>query len=165
MRWVSDFSKNRRFRSRNLPSMKRLLLLLLLSLPLAAQTPKLDSLAWLTGQWTLTDGGELSEEVWLAPAGGIMLGLHRDAKGDRANFEFLRIEVTKDGIVFFAQPSGRPPTPFKLVESTKNRAVFANPQHDFPKRIIYFLKDAQLCARVEGDEGGEQAMEWCWNRR
>lgn len=145
--------------------MKRLLLLLLLSLPLAAQTPKLDSLAWMAGHWTLTDGGETSEEVWLPPAGGMMLGLHRDAKGDRGSFEFMRIAATKNGIVYFAQPSGRPPTPFTLVESTKGRAVFANPQHDFPKRIIYFLKDAQLCARVEGEGSAEQAMEWCWNRR
>ena len=40
--------------------------------------------------------------------------------------------------------------------------MFANPEHDFPKRIIYWMKDAKLCARVEGDGG--QGEEWCWAR-
>jgi hypothetical protein len=58
---------------------------------------------------------------------------------------------------------GRPPTPFKLVESGERRAVFANPQHDFPKRILYWLaKDGALHARIEGDAG--KSMEWRWER-
>lgn len=142
--------------------MKRLLILLLLTLPLAAQTPKLESLAWMAGHWSATDGGETSEELWLPPAGGMMLGVHRDAKGDRGSFEFLRIAVQDGKVVYLAQPSGRPPTAFTLVESTKERAVFTNPQHDFPKRILYWKKGLQLCARVEGEKSDE-GMEWCWN--
>jgi hypothetical protein len=92
-----------------------------------------------------------------------MLGLHRDARDAKASFEFIRIAVTSDGIVYFAQPGGRPPTPFKLNEVSATRAVFANPQHDFPKRIIYWLQEGQLCARVEGD--GESAEQWCWSKK
>lgn len=134
----------------------------LLLLALAAQ-PNLDDLAWMTGHWTSTNDGLVMEEIWTAPRGGVMLGLHRDARETKASFEFIRIAATPEGIVYFAQPGGRPPTPFALTESSATRAVFANPKHDFPKRIIYWLDEGKLCARVEGD--GESAEQWCWDRK
>ena len=135
----------------------------LLLLTLAAAPPKLEDLAWMSGHWSATKDGVVMEEIWTTPRGGIMLGLHRDARDAKASFEFIRIAQTADGIVYFAQPGGRPPTPFTLVESGGTRAVFANPKHDFPKRIIYWMNDGQLCARVEGD--GESAEQWCWAKR
>ena len=142
--------------------MKRLLLLLALALPLSA-AHKLAELSWMTGHWRGTSDGWAMEEVWLAPAGGMMLGLHRDAKGTKASYEFIRIAETAEGIVYFAQPSGKPPTPFKLTHASAGRAVFENPQHDFPQRITYTLAKRRLCARVEGS--GEKAQEWCWTKR
>ena len=141
----------------------RLLCCLIAALPLFAASPKLDDLRWMSGHWTLTKDGVVMEEIWSEPRGGVMIGMHRDARETRASFEFFRIAATDDGIVYFAQPGGRPPTPFALAESGESRAVFANPQHDFPKRIIYWREDAQLCARVEGD--GEAAEQWCWSRK
>jgi hypothetical protein len=118
----------------------------------------------MAGHWRGADEGTVMEELWTAPAGGTLLGVHRDVKGGRTvSWEFLRIETTPDGIVYQASPMGRPPTPFKLVESGERRAVFANPQHDFPKRILYWLaKDGALHARIEGDAG--KSMEWRWER-
>jgi hypothetical protein len=138
-----------------------LLLLLVLALPLCAET-KLSDLSWITGHWASTVNGVEMEELWSSPGGGMMLGLHRDISKKRTSFEFIRIQETKDGLVYLAQPGGRPPTPFKLTESTAKRVVFANPEHDFPKRIIYWLHESQLCARVEGD--GDSAEQWCWAR-
>jgi hypothetical protein len=144
--------------------MRRLILLLslIVSLPLCAQT-RLEDLAWMTGHWAATIDGVETEELWSDPRGGLLLGLHRDISKKRTTFEFMRIAETKDGIVYFAQPGGQPPTPFKLTESANQRVVFANPEHDFPKRIIYWMKDAKLCARVEGDGGAGE--EWCWSAR
>lgn len=139
-----------------------LCLALTLTVPLCADS-KLDDLSWMTGHWAATLDGWDMEEVWLAPAGGVMLGMHRDTKGARAMFEFQRIASTPEGIVYFAQPRGNPPTPFRLTEVSATRAVFENPQHDFPQRIIYTLRGQQLCARVEGEK--EAAQEWCWSRR
>jgi hypothetical protein len=53
-----------------------------------------------------------------------------------------------------------------MVEIGDRRAVFANPEHDFPDRITYWLKDDRtLCARAEGGEPGQrQSKEWCWSR-
>ena len=144
--------------------MRRLLpiLSLVLALPLFGEA-KIEDLSWMTGHWAATIDGVQMEEVWLAPGGGLLVGMHRDISAKRTSFEYQRIAETKDGIVYLAQPGGQPPTPFRLVESSANRAVFANPQHDFPKRILYWRDGEKLCARVEGD--GESAEQGCWWRK
>ena len=132
--------------------MKRLILILLLTMPLFAADPTVADLAWMAGHWT--DGNV--EEVWLAPKGEVMLGMSRTVRANgKVGFEFLRIAHTDDGIAYLAQPGGRPPTPFKLVESKPGRAVFTNPEHDFPKRIVYELRDGKLCARTDDGKDGE----------
>lgn len=107
------------------------------------------------------------EELWTAPKGGLMLGLHRDVvNGAARSFEFLRIESTAEGIVYRSSPNGAPTTTFKLVRLEGQRAVFENPAHDFPTRILYWLAaDGQLHARIEGEQGGKSAgEEWSWRR-
>ncbi len=42
-------------------------------------------------------------------------------------------------LVYIAQPGGNAPTEFVLTELTATRAVFENPRHDYPKRIVYEL--------------------------
>ena len=82
------------------------------------------------------------------------------------SFEFLRIETAGPSLVYVAQPGGRPPTRFPLAETGARRAVFANPQHDFPQRILYWLDDAgALHARIEGPQNGKTvSQEWTWTR-
>jgi hypothetical protein len=138
-------------------------LLCCLALAVSASAADVDDLKFMSGHWAATVKGVEMEEIWTTLRGGMLVGLHRDVSAKRTSFEFMRIQQTKEGIAFIAQPAGRPPTSFPLTESTSTRAVFANPQHDFPQRIIYELRDAQLCARVEGE--GEAAEEWCWSKR
>jgi len=140
-----------------------LLFVALLALPIMAGEPSIDDLAWMAGAWRSDAGGMTSEEVWTTPAGGMLLGLHRDVTKKRAAFEFLRIAETDDGIVYYGSPGGRPPTPFRLTESKPMHAIFENPEHDFPKRILYWRDADRLCARV--DAGAEtEGEEWCWER-
>ena len=132
-------------------------------LALLAGAPAVESLAWMSGAWQGRDAdGSEMEEVWLAPKGGTLLGLHRDTAGGKTvSFEFLRIAEGPEGVVYWASPQGRPATPFKLSESGPKRAVFANPAHDFPKRILYWIDEAgAMHARIEGE--GAPAMEWTW---
>lgn len=124
---------------------------------------------WMAGSWRGTVDGVYMEEHWTDVGGAMMLGMHRDvrSKDGRASFEFMRIETTKDGesLVYQAQPGGRPATAFKLKESTPQRVVFENAEHDFPQRIIYWRDGEKLCARVEGTIRGESESEqWCWAR-
>ena len=134
--------------------------------PAAATT--IDALAWMAGYWVRdAEGGRRVEELWLPPAGGVMLGLHRDVRADgRVWFEFLRLAAEERGLVYWASLAGQPATPFHLVEAGERRAVFANPEHDFPQRILYWLDGGgELHARIEGEENGvARSSEWSWRR-
>jgi hypothetical protein len=145
------------------------LLLVLWTSSLGAAPPPgdLSALAFLTGAWGGVEDGVAAEEVWIAPAGGSMLAIHRDVSGGRTvGFEYLRIEAGSDGVTYWASPEGKPATPFRLVESAPNRAVFENPDHVYPRRVLYWLgEDGSLRARIEGTLGGKPAsQQWVWRR-
>lgn len=131
--------------------------------PAASQptaTAKLADFAWLTGAWLLERGASRTEEHWSTPASNGMLGTSRTLRGDRmVEFEFLRI-VARDGAIYYiAQPGGRPATEFKLTSFDGVTAIFENPQHDFPKRILYKKKpDGSLTARIDAGAGVTQGV-------
>ena len=135
----------------------------------AGGEPSLADLAWMAGHWSLDSAGATSEEVWLAPAGKLMLAMNRGvdkASGD-TSFEFLRIEERKGGLVYVASPSGSGATEFPLADIGERFVLFANPAHDFPKAIRYELDSAgQLHARISPDEEGKiVGAEWAWKKR
>src|SRR5687767_4558483 len=107
------------------------------------------ALAFMVGYWISTQpDGKTSEELWLPERGNVMLGLGRTNQGLSTEFEFLRIENRKEGVVYVAAPHNGKETEFKLVQSGKDEAVFENLAHDFPQRIRYWLdKDGKLHAR------------------
>ncbi len=116
-------------------------------------------LAWLAGAWVGTRGasGKTSiEERWSPPKGGAMLAVSRTVSGDKMSaFEFLRIVERDRGLVYIAQPGGGAATEFVLTESGAKRAVFENPRHDYPKRIVYeLLDDGALRATIGQTKGG-----------
>lgn len=114
-------------------------------------------LAWMSGSWRTVPGGRAQiEEHWTAPAGGSMLGMSRTVAGDRTvEFEYLRLEQRSGDIFYIAHPKARyPGTEFKLTRLAGREAVFENPTHDFPKRIIYRKgDDGSLTATIDGGEG------------
>ena len=112
-------------------------------------------LAFMKGAWEGGGSGLKFEERWTDEAGGLMLGVSRTIKGERAvAFEFLRIEFRVDGIFYIAQPGGRPKTEFKLTKSDDKSATFENPAYDHPKLIRYSLgADGSLKAELDGAEG------------
>ncbi len=120
---------------------------------LAAAGPA--DLAFMKGAWEGGPPGTKLEERWAEEAGGLMLGVARTLKGDRAiAFEFLRIEFRNDGIFYVAQPGGKPKTEFKLTASDGKSATFENPEHDHPKLIRYSVTpDGGLKAELDGTEG------------
>jgi hypothetical protein len=125
--------------------------------PAGASRASLADLAWMAGSWETASGGfRQVDEHWSAPAGGTMMGMSRTVAGNRTvEFEFLRLEERKDGVFYVAQPSGRcPATDFQLTHAAGGEAIFENPQHDFPKRIIYRKNaDGSLTASIDGGEG------------
>ena len=127
-------------------------------------SPGVAQLGWLAGAWSGDDRGTLNEEVWLAPSGGLMLAMHRDTAGGKATgFEFLRIEEDAQGLVYRAMPEGRPSTDFRRIAQGPGCIVFENPEHAFPRRILYWREGPRLHARIEGTRQGKPASrEWVW---
>ena len=115
-------------------------------------------LAWLAGAWVGTrSSGSSVEERWSPPLGGAMLAVSRtvNTSGKMVAFEYLRIVERDGGLVYIAQPGGKPPTEFVLTEVTPTRAVFDNPRHDYPKRIVYELSaEGGLSATIGFAKGG-----------
>lgn len=128
--------------------------------------PTLADLAWISGDWAAVEGRMEMEELWTAPKGDLILGLHRDWRqgARRASFEYLRIEARAGAIVYLASPGGGAVTEFVLTELEGQRAVFENAEHDFPQRIVYAREGEVLSARVE-DLQGERSVSWSWALR
>ena len=117
----------------------------------------IDDMASLAGAWVGTrNSGASSEERWSPPLGGAMLGVSRTvSRGKMSAFEYLRIVERDGGLVCIAQPGGNPPTEFVLTTLTTTRAVFDNPRHDYPKRIVYERSaEGDLSATIGFMKGG-----------
>jgi hypothetical protein len=142
----------------------RLLIVLTAWIAAAATSapPAVEDLSWLAGNWERTTPTGKAEEVWLPPADGVMAGVGRTLRQDRAPLvEFMKITTEAAGITFTAVLPNQAPTSFVLVRGGPDEAVFENPTHDFPQRVIYRRCDADLCARIEG---GVTAQEWRYER-
>ena len=136
--------------------LKLILASLILFTTVSVENPTLADLSWMSGDWQTAPGGRRQiEEHWTGVAGGSMMGVSRTVAGDKTvEFEYLRIEQRQDGIYYVAHPKARcPGTDFRLTRASATEAVFENPQHDFPKRIIYGKTDAGLTASIDGGEG------------
>src|SRR5262245_57096340 len=92
------------------------------------------------------------DEHWTNVAGGSLIGMSRTVAGGKTVFfEYLRIEARGPEIYYVAHPRARTPgTDFKLVRLSGHEAVFENPAHDSPKRVIYRKNgNGTLSGRVE----------------
>lgn len=133
-------------------------------IPLPTPAPAaIADVAWIAGPWVGTrPSGSSIEERWSPPLGGSMLAVSRtvNTSGKMVAFEYLRIIEREGGLVYVAQPGGAPKTEFVLtefgpIEGGGQRAVFDNPRHDYPKRIVYELSaDGKLSAATGFMKGG-----------
>lgn len=120
------------------------------------QPGPLERLRWLAGRWEGIAPGRVSQEYWMEPLGGTMVGMSRTVAGDRTvAWEHLRIEERGSGLAYIAYPSGQAETRFDLVGQDDALVVFENLAHDFPQRIRYrLLADGSLRAQIEGMREG-----------
>lgn len=132
---------------------------LLLSTTLFAQDFKIENLSWISGCWQSENKEKNSSvtEFWTPVAGQSMFGVSRTLRsGKTADYEYLRIVQDEKGIFYIAKPKASPEeTAFKLTKLTGTEAIFENPTHDFPQKIIYRVEGTVLFARVEGNNKGK----------
>lgn len=122
-----------------------------------AQADSIASLRWLAGCWEIRSGPRVTEEQWMAPAGGVMLGVNRTVLRDTTRaWEFLSIAERDGKLVYTAKPSRQAETSFTSEFVSDTSVLFTNPAHDFPQRISYRRSGADsVIARIEGPRGGQ----------
>jgi hypothetical protein len=134
----------------------------------ARQAAAIDRVRWMAGCWEQRAGDHVTEEIWMAPAGGMMLGMSRSvAGGTTREFEHLRISARGDTLVYTAIPSGQPSADFRSTGGAPDAVRFENKAHDFPQAIVYRRLGADsLVARIEGPSasGGTRGIDFPMKR-
>jgi len=118
--------------------------------------PTADDVGWMSGCWAFTRNGRHVIEQWTPAEGGTLIGLSRTvANGRTTEYEFLLIRSGAGGLEYVAKPSGQAEGVFTAATVSANEAIFENPAHDFPKRILYKRSGDTLTAAIEGPMNGE----------
>jgi len=141
--------------------------------------PDFEKLSWLEGAWVARpapgeenrDSNMVSVESWQRIDARTLEGNSYTIKqGDTVFTEKLKLEQNEEGIFYIAAvPHNPAPVYFKLIRIDEDEAVFENPAHDFPNRIIYRRERGEvdtLHARIEGvRKGRESAVDFWFTRR
>jgi hypothetical protein len=124
----------------------KLLTLLVIIIPAVASSQNctsLDTLHWMLGKWQEEDSKKTTIEIWTKVSSQTFDGSAQtlSKKDDKVTFyESLRLVGMAGGLFYLAKVSHNEfPVPFKLTECSERKAVFENPTHDFPKKIVYQL--------------------------
>ncbi len=120
-----------------------------------AQAPSVDEVAWMQGCWLASSGSSSTEEVWMAPRGGLMMGMSRSVRdGAATGFEFVLLREVGGDLVFTPHPSGQTPADFIVTSATADLLRVENASHDFPQKIEYLRAPPDsVIASVYGDVG------------
>ncbi len=132
--------------------------------PQSSARSRVSDLGFMAGCWRgLTRSGTTIEEFYTAPSLNLILGTTRYVREGRVvDFEFTRIDQTDSGTVITPHPKGVRSVSFAPTLVERNRAVWENPAHDFPQRILYTrVTNDTLVARIEGrTASGARSLEW-----
>jgi len=141
-------------------------MILLAAMP--ANAADIADLGWMAGAWATEAKGPAvrwTEERWSPPRAGVMLGTGLSGREDKAaSYEFMRIAVDEKGeIAFWGSPQGATPVPFRLESAWEGQAVFVNPAHDYPQRIVYRRTGRGMTATTSLADGSN-AQTWKYKR-
>lgn len=121
----------------------------------------LEQLSWLAGTWRRETAQALTYETWRQLSNSTFEGESfrlAKASGDTVFTESLLLVAMQEAVFYIPKVAENAyPVPFKLTVLEDDRAIFENPRHDFPQRVIYARSghDA-FTATVEGELNGKQ---------
>jgi hypothetical protein len=118
-------------------------------------------LAFMAGCWA--EGPDGLHEQFTAPTANLVLGTSRFLRGGGVvEFEFHTIRPGESGPILTPHPGGRASVSFAADSIAPGYVAWANPEHDFPQKIIYDgREEGALRATIEGPRDGETArMSW-----
>ncbi len=120
---------------------------------------------WLSGTWeNKAQRGSIFEN-WKTGDDSTLIGRSYSIRNGKDTVVFETIQLRQRNGALYYVPIARgqnnnQPVPFKMTLLTKNQMVFENPEHDFPKRIIYKKSsDNRMDAAIEGEQDGQMRRE------
>lgn len=138
---------------------------MLTAVVLAAQvaaSPVPADLNWLAGYWLSCNNGREVAETWSDARGGVLFNTTINLNGNRVSSERTVMTMIEGRLAFVYEPTG-PNVVFTLASLEGQRAVFENPDNDFPQRVIYSRDGDALTGRIEGTiDGQPRSMEWVY---
>lgn len=158
-------------------SCSRLLAAVLLSLVVAPQVPAQDpgpgervsptevlaGMDWLAGTWSGDMWGGRFIAYYSTPEGGKILSHSKLLKdGDEAYFEFEVFEAREHVVWMQPYPGGRRAVGLRLAthDPEARKAVFENPDKDYPTRIVYQrVADDELVITLSDPHGQSDKVE------
>jgi len=112
----------------------------------------------IEGKWKLKTNSFEAYEEWKIKDETEIAGIsYSIEEGEKRKTEDLYIKKVGEFWAYIAAPKNQNPVLFYLTSFKDNKFVFENPEHDFPKIIIYdFVNKETIAVSVEGEEEGEQ---------
>lgn len=134
--------------------MKKAILLIPFILFFSCQSKKtVDKLNWMNGEW-IKEGESVAQTIegWKTISETEMEGFGLTIEnGDTIFYEKLSI-VSRGKNLYYVADIGEGKVDFKLIESSNEKWVFENLNHDFPKRIKYVKEGNRMIAFAEAEE-------------
>lgn len=139
--------------------MKQITILTSISLLVIACNQKptvtIADLDWIIGTRSSQQDQMLIYESWSKTSDELLTGKsYYTENGDTMLLETIEIKQI-DGELFYCpavsnQNEGKA-IEFKLTSNKPNHLIFENPEHDFPKKIVYIQEGNNINAWIEGD--------------
>lgn len=130
------------------------------------QSPELQSkfklLKWLEGRWERTNvkPGMKANEQWQVDAPYQLKGIGVTTKGQDTIFlEKIQI-VIKEGNMYYVADvkENKAPVYFKFTSLTPHGFICENPEHDFPKKIVYESNGSKLVVTISDDSKSQNYL-------
>ncbi len=146
------------------------LLLIVVLIAFRTQETGFERLYILEGSWkTETSRGAIYEE-WKKESATLMKGKSYKLK-DADTLLLENISLRRNGKDVFYIPvtinqNNQKPVKFKMASSVNNKFVFENPAHDYPKRIVYEIVNADSVHAFidDGNDASGKRMHFYYSR-
>lgn len=122
---------------------------------------KMKSMNWLVGKWEMKLGDTLSSENWEMKNDSTYKAISMDVVAGKDTIRFEEITIEQRGNEVYYSPvvkgqNNGKPVDFKMTSFEDKKLTFENPQHDFPKKIVYSISGDTLLPSIYGPMGGKE---------
>jgi len=125
-----------------------------------AEEAEVNDLKWMNGNWVTKKNNQKISERWQQVSSQSLNGTQYTIE-DKDTVAIQAMEVSKKaGRVYYTLTKGpnAKPIEYKLTKMEDDKAVFKNPELDFPSEIVYYKDQDHLVSQAKGQRNGEEQM-------